>query len=269
MLKGIGSTLFGLITLFLFVCTLSAQSAATVSRNANLRAGPGTSYAIVGSAKAGATVVISGTNTAGDWYQLDTGEWIAAFLIETSELITPTTTITPTATIPATVAVTKTKTVNATPTRTPRPTHTSTPVPTATTPVADLFQSGGLGLTRAEFEKRHTKTGKDIMGTIYDNDLIVSFINDRIWYIEQDFSTGISPTEAKAMGALLIPSDNVQVETYSPDGRPETTVNLYTSKSLEKYFDKWVGGDPGNFTIQYNAYDGIVKRLIVAIGNNP
>ena len=48
----------------------------TVMRNANLRAGPGTLYA-----SAGSPVQIVATNAAGDWYKLDSGQWIAAFLV--------------------------------------------------------------------------------------------------------------------------------------------------------------------------------------------
>ncbi|MFN8467636.1 MAG: SH3 domain-containing protein [Caldilineaceae bacterium] len=54
----------------------------TVNRSANLRAGPGTKYAVVGSAPAGTTVHIAGTNKAGDWYHLSNGRWIAAFLVD-------------------------------------------------------------------------------------------------------------------------------------------------------------------------------------------
>ena len=133
MLKGVWAASLGLLALFLFVCTLSAQSFATVVRDANLRAGPGTKYAIVGSAKAGESVVISGTNTAGDWYQLDTGKWIAAFLIKASDLVTATATITPTINATTTVMATSTKPASTTtPTRTPRPTRTPLPPPTAT-----------------------------------------------------------------------------------------------------------------------------------------
>lgn len=60
---------------------LDAPVAATVLRNANLRAGPGTNFAIVGSARAGDVVQIVGQNAAGNWYKLDTGAWIAAFLV--------------------------------------------------------------------------------------------------------------------------------------------------------------------------------------------
>ncbi len=82
----------------------------TVIRSANLRAGPGTKYAIVGSAPAGTAVRIAGTNKTGDWYHLSNGRWIAAFLVDRDGAsaqapaapITPATTAAPVATATAT-----------------------------------------------------------------------------------------------------------------------------------------------------------------------
>lgn len=65
-----------------------------VIRNANLRAGPGTTYAIAGGARKDTPLTIVATNPAGDWYQLDTGAWIAAFLVDVAE---PVAAITPVA----------------------------------------------------------------------------------------------------------------------------------------------------------------------------
>lgn len=53
----------------------------TANRNANLRAGPGTTYAVVGGVQAGQTLALNGRNAAGSWVQLDGGSWIAAFLV--------------------------------------------------------------------------------------------------------------------------------------------------------------------------------------------
>lgn len=52
---------------------------------ANLRSGPGTTYAKVGSLPEGKTVVIASCSKACDWYQLEDGAWIAAFLVEPLE----------------------------------------------------------------------------------------------------------------------------------------------------------------------------------------
>ena len=54
---------------------------ATAAGAANLRAGPGTSYARVGSVSDGQALTLTGRSEAGDWYQLADGTWIAAFLV--------------------------------------------------------------------------------------------------------------------------------------------------------------------------------------------
>ena len=62
--------------------TGSQKAPVTVNDNANLRSGPGTDYERVGSAAQGDAVEIVGRNADGDWYQLATGAWIAAFLVD-------------------------------------------------------------------------------------------------------------------------------------------------------------------------------------------
>ena len=54
---------------------------ATAAKGANLRAGPATTFAVVGGVKAGDPLAIVGQNKAGDWYQLAGGQWIAGFLV--------------------------------------------------------------------------------------------------------------------------------------------------------------------------------------------
>lgn len=70
-----------------------AQSAApagpTASSNANLRTGPGTDYDIAGSVRQGQQLTIEGCNQACDWYLLESGEWIAAFLVENAPTDVP------------------------------------------------------------------------------------------------------------------------------------------------------------------------------------
>lgn len=56
----------------------------TANRNANLRAGPGTTYAVVGSIRTGDALVLVARNADGSWLQLASGEWIAAFLVANS-----------------------------------------------------------------------------------------------------------------------------------------------------------------------------------------
>ena len=52
-----------------------------MNADANLRSGPGTTFSRVGTAQVGEQVVIVGRNAEGDWYVLDSGAWIAAFLV--------------------------------------------------------------------------------------------------------------------------------------------------------------------------------------------
>ncbi|MCB0048416.1 MAG: SH3 domain-containing protein [Caldilinea sp.] len=54
---------------------------AIVADAANLRAGPGTSYAIVGSANFGESLSLAGRTDNGEWFQTDGGAWIAGFLL--------------------------------------------------------------------------------------------------------------------------------------------------------------------------------------------
>ena len=58
-----------------------AQSGATAAQDANLRAGPGTDFEIIGNVAVGSALIPIGRNDAGDWLQLDSGAWIAAFLV--------------------------------------------------------------------------------------------------------------------------------------------------------------------------------------------
>ena len=60
----------------------TAPSQGTVNSTANIRSGAGTNYPIVGKAKAGQRVDISGCNSACNWYRLANGTWIAAFLVD-------------------------------------------------------------------------------------------------------------------------------------------------------------------------------------------
>jgi len=61
--------------------TAPATSGPVAAGNANLRSGPGTGFERVGSVAAGQALAIVGKTAAGDWYQLDDGAWIAAFLV--------------------------------------------------------------------------------------------------------------------------------------------------------------------------------------------
>src|SRR5690242_4809107 len=77
-----------LATLALFICfsaaLAQAPTAGTVNARANVRSGPGTNNAVVGSLTPGTSVTISGCNTDCSWYQIGPDRWIAAFLVTTT-----------------------------------------------------------------------------------------------------------------------------------------------------------------------------------------
>jgi uncharacterized protein YgiM (DUF1202 family) len=62
--------------------TPEATTTPTANANANLRDGPGTNYNVIGGVQAGDPLVLVGQNEAGDWYQLDSGAWIFAALVD-------------------------------------------------------------------------------------------------------------------------------------------------------------------------------------------
>lgn len=53
----------------------------TVTVDANLRSGPGTTFPIIGGTVTGQAINIVARNEAGDWFLLDNGGWVASFLV--------------------------------------------------------------------------------------------------------------------------------------------------------------------------------------------
>lgn len=102
--------------------SIPLPSTGTVRYVSNLRAGPGTTYAIVGTADAGQRVTVFDCNEGCTWYQLLTGEWIYASLVQLD--VSPSLTPTPTLPVPVT------------PTRVVLPTATSMRTPVARLPTA-------------------------------------------------------------------------------------------------------------------------------------
>ncbi len=84
-----------------------------VNRDANLRAGPGTVYPVIGFARQGRSVEVTAQNPDGTWYRLAGGEWIAARLVDNAPQV-PVVTATP-------IPPTRTPTQTPTPTPSPRP----------------------------------------------------------------------------------------------------------------------------------------------------
>lgn len=66
-----------------------ADAPAMANQSANLRNGPGTSYAIVGHVQAGQRLQIVGQDQTGNWFKLSDEAWIAAFLVNRVEVGLP------------------------------------------------------------------------------------------------------------------------------------------------------------------------------------
>jgi hypothetical protein len=62
---------------------------ATAQRAANLRAGPGANYAVIGGVRSGQPLEITGKNADGSWLQLANNAWIAAFLVNQLSITPP------------------------------------------------------------------------------------------------------------------------------------------------------------------------------------
>lgn len=123
--------------------TAIAPQIAVILNDANLRDGPGTTFAIVGGIQTGQVVTITGQDATGDWYQLEDDQWIFSDLVQVQTVTLPT--ITPTPVLSPTVKPGRIVT------STPRPTPTRptpTPTPTRIRPILSNEQEsivkGGL-----------------------------------------------------------------------------------------------------------------------------
>lgn len=112
----------------------TSASLVVANANANLRSGPGTTYAVAGGTRTGEPLEIIGRNDDGSWLQLADGLWIAAFLVDETPIglgVVGQTVVTPTPTSESQAA----DVVNLpAPTATPVAAVTATPAPTATQP---------------------------------------------------------------------------------------------------------------------------------------
>jgi DNA-directed RNA polymerase subunit RPC12/RpoP len=164
------------------------------------------------------------------------------------------------------------------PTVTPEPTATLEPVNTPTREVAPssptgAFSSGGLGLSKAEWEQQHNADEDlDDMG-FYDNGkYLVLFIEDKVSEIELMLDEpNLTIDEARIEAQSLIPEDNQYLEAYSPDDSSEKMIEVYSSESLIGQYEDdevWFDSDPGTFSILYDVYDGFVPVVIISTGDS-
>ncbi len=187
----------------------------TVPVTANLRGGPDISFPLVGEIKAGQTVKVVAQDASGNWYLLDSGQWIANFLVENvpanlpvatdallASLATPTpitatvavtTPVAITATIPITTPIASTSPVAVTATQTPSVTlATATPTPTSSnlilvptmtpTPVATVALVKPTALTNANLRSGPSTEFPILGGTTIGEELTIVARNaDNSW----------------------------------------------------------------------------------------
>lgn len=116
----------------------TAGDSPTANRNANLRAGPGTTYTVVGNTRAGDALAIVARNADGTWLQLEDGAWIAAFLVDNGPRVAD---LPLAADIPEQPTPAPTTQAAATPQPTPAP-ATNTPVSNAPAASSNLLVIG-------------------------------------------------------------------------------------------------------------------------------
>ena len=137
------------------------------------------------------------------------------------------------------------------------------------------IQSGGLGLSRTEWENLHgNAAGQDSGFVSYNDDrgrFVINFMNIAAGYIKRVYTdhAGIRLEEARNEVRTLIPDDAMLIRTYYVGARP---VDLYSSVSLKTVFpsdDYWVNGEPGQFIVLYFSDHDVVDSFVLGLGNNP
>lgn len=152
------------------------------------------------------------------------------------------------------------------------PSPTSPPAPTPPPTVA--FRSGGLGLALADWRARYGPGDIQPTGYIrYADTWELLPLGDYATYIERLYAAPVTLPYAQGNSRPLLPADAALIKTYSPDGRPETLVELWHSPSLAAYLgdaDPWEGGAPGEFIVLFKIDStGAVDRMVITTGNNP
>ncbi|MEK6288512.1 MAG: hypothetical protein AABO57_22575 [Acidobacteriota bacterium] len=137
------------------------------------------------------------------------------------------------------------------------------------------IKSGGLGLSRTEWERLHGHTTNQDSGYSYYKDepgqFIINFMGRGAAYIKRSYDdpAGVTLEEARKESQKLIPQDSRLIRTYNASAGP---VDLYFSDALKPIFptdDYWIHGEPGNFIVLYFSDHGIIDSFVIGLGNNP
>jgi hypothetical protein len=135
------------------------------------------------------------------------------------------------------------------------------------------FPSGGLGLTRNEWERTHGRAFKEDSAYVYykDGRFKLNFMDANAGYLEWVYGDvdAVSIDEARNASKEFIPTDSTLIRTYQLDSG--YMVDLYSSESLKNRFsgEDWIGGEPGNFIVMFKPNRNRVSSFIIGVGNNP
>jgi hypothetical protein len=149
----------------------------------------------------------------------------------------------------------------------------SDPAARASAPARPAFASGGLGLTRDEWEAAHGEpTRSSIFLEYAGGRLVVGLLEGNVWHIERVWPRGdaVSLEAARAEASAYLPQDATQVQSVDRgDGR---IIDVYSSAQLPSRFAStaWNGGKTGTFSIQYrfrSAADRMVTSAMFRLGD--
>lgn len=142
------------------------------------------------------------------------------------------------------------------------------------TPVAAPFASGGLGLSRTEWEKAHGQPSRSSIFLEYDGGrLVVGLLESNVWHIERVWmrNEAVALDAARDDVKAYLPSDaNVTQSIDRGDGR---VIDVYSSSILGSRFGPtaWNGGKVGTFTVTYKfraASDRMVVSAMFRLGDS-
>ena len=137
------------------------------------------------------------------------------------------------------------------------------------------LQSGGLGLTRSEWQQLHGSAASQDSGYVNYGDhrgrFTINFMDRGAAYIKRTYSDpgGVRLEEARRESRNVMPTDSKLIRTYQVTAG---AVDLYSSESLKPIFpsdEYWVRGEPGQFIVLYFSDHEIVDSYVLALGNNP
>jgi hypothetical protein len=145
----------------------------------------------------------------------------------------------------------------------------------APAPAAAMFASGGLGLSRTEWERSHGQPSRSSIFLEYDGGrLVVGLLETNVWHIERVWmrNEAVALDAAREDARAYLPSDAVLGQSIDRgDGR---VIDVYSSALLASRFGPtaWNGGKPGSFSIQYKfraPSDRMVVSAMFRLGDGP